>query len=999
MRQKIVTLIMTIILISVVLVQNSLPSDGKESELPCYFTLLSPRLNLSAFTFQTNFEQLYFSDEKIVFNDHPENISRFPAEAITHAEPLAKSYIRKKVKKIKGILEVRMGKEGEYIQVDLINIYIMKDISFGQLGIPLSEGKDFPWNTRYVVARKTEDNQLNLYFTQTFWEKYLKQDLLFLAEIIDYGWQIEMRGMPVQEAEQRAYLFSRKYGLSPRHLFLLNQISACGNIGMTYLVSWFERVLESPQNENMITYDYQLKWHIERLLHRQRPLAALSPGINWDILNQHILKCASAESEEEIGRLLRTCLLKGIGFRGVTIYSIRKNEISGKLQYRSIWREGMKGKRWLTAWKNFLKKDEKYKSLLMATMEKPYLHITDRRKSSFVYAPWLLKDVFLYRFGATSLTSTVASMVIDGLCLLSDVPARLGLEFIKAVRPQWLDRVNESLYLNILDNDGNPLAQILINNWLSKNAEPLFADEHIKEEKLKLLSVLSFQISQAIQLVRQKNKLAETESLLNVNLKALRGIAKIYQEVRRSLHAAKNKWVGVGGFAIRLKRKIPAAFPADKSTVQDLFRTSLDNLISELILAAKDLEEKNLIQDFELNKTKELSQRLDVVLEDIDSLQPKASAISAATVSPKDEERARGQNALTELMFKAASVEQLNQVYDAAMPLYRDTPWGYPVTMLYSLSRDKITTNEYLRQQKQRLQVLDEFLKENLSVIKKFVSVYKPLCAKLKETINSIERLRPQFSAEEEQVFKKDLDMLYEVSADLINTNEAFLRVIDSLGLEEHVLDIKIHDISKLLETSIENNRYIAEKGSCFFVSKIEPNLIGWVAEEEFNLIMLNLFSNAIRYSLRSPDGPSGKIEVTAMAEGEAIAVSVTDEGIGIAPEKITRVGLPFETLDRMDIPVNGSGIGLSYVRAILKKISSQHMDNFFEVSSGGKGKGSTFTVRFPALAGPKDPLPATAKKTYVQSAVSPPLDLPQHVITFRMQTIIQSERLIDESI
>jgi hypothetical protein len=79
----------------------------------------------------------------------------------------------------------------------------------------------------------------------------------------------------------------------------------------------------------------------------------------------------------------------------------------------------------------------------------------------------------MYRFGAESVASKTASWIIDRLCSGSDRPARYGLAIVKALRPQWLKRVNESLNITIFDQTKEPVAQILINNW--ESGKPLFS--------------------------------------------------------------------------------------------------------------------------------------------------------------------------------------------------------------------------------------------------------------------------------------------------------------------------------------------------------------------------------------------------------------------------------------------------------------------------------------------------------------------------------------------
>lgn len=77
-------------------------------------------------------------------------------------------------------------------------------------------------------------------------------------------------------------------------------------------------------------------------------------------------------------------------------------------------------------------------------------------------------------------------------------------------------------------------------------------------------------------------------------------------------------------------------------------------------------------------------------------------------------------------------------------------------------------------------------------------------------------------------------------------------------------------------------------------------------------LVMSNLIDNAVKYS---PDG--GTISVRAERKGDAVTISVKDQGIGIAAEHLTQV---FDKYFRVsqDNGVRGFGLGLYMVRRIV---------------------------------------------------------------------------------
>ena len=100
-----------------------------------------------------------------------------------------------------------------------------------------------------------------------------------------------------------------------------------------------------------------------------------------------------------------------------------------------------------------------------------------------------------------------------------------------------------------------------------------------------------------------------------------------------------------------------------------------------------------------------------------------------------------------------------------------------------------------------------------------------------------------------------------------------------------------------------------------------------------------NLVTNAIRYT---PDG--GSIDVTWKQAAREAVFSVTDTGFGIPAADIPRLTERFYRVDRSrSRDTGGTGLGLAIVKHVL-----QRHDATLEVKSE-EGKGSTFSVRFPA--------------------------------------------------
>ncbi|HYF59855.1 MAG TPA: ATP-binding protein [Burkholderiaceae bacterium] len=101
-----------------------------------------------------------------------------------------------------------------------------------------------------------------------------------------------------------------------------------------------------------------------------------------------------------------------------------------------------------------------------------------------------------------------------------------------------------------------------------------------------------------------------------------------------------------------------------------------------------------------------------------------------------------------------------------------------------------------------------------------------------------------------------------------------------------------------------------------------------------------NLLGNAIKYT---PDG--GRIVVSAAAVDGAVELRVSDDGIGIDPDRLGEVFDLFRQIEAgLDRAAGGLGIGL----ALVDRLARLHGGSV-RAHSEGRGRGATFTLRLPA--------------------------------------------------
>jgi signal transduction histidine kinase len=128
------------------------------------------------------------------------------------------------------------------------------------------------------------------------------------------------------------------------------------------------------------------------------------------------------------------------------------------------------------------------------------------------------------------------------------------------------------------------------------------------------------------------------------------------------------------------------------------------------------------------------------------------------------------------------------------------------------------------------------------------------------------------------------------------------------------------------------------EKGLDLALQPCRDELVIWGTEDGLDRILVNLVSNAVKYT---PSG--GTVTVTVRRVEQQVQIEVADTGIGIPEEAVPHLFEEFyrapnaKALDEV-----GTGLGLAIVKELVDRYSGR-----IEVESM-VGQGTTFTVTFP---------------------------------------------------
>ena len=146
-------------------------------------------------------------------------------------------------------------------------------------------------------------------------------------------------------------------------------------------------------------------------------------------------------------------------------------------------------------------------------------------------------------------------------------------------------------------------------------------------------------------------------------------------------------------------------------------------------------------------------------------------------------------------------------------------------------------------------------------------------------------------------------------------------------------LNLEEVDITGMIDEIVGNIRSLADKKNISLDVDRGGMLLAKIDHDHVSRSVINLIDNAIKFT---PEG--GCIRVTARDVRDVIEIAVSDNGIGIAADKLTRVFEEFEQAGYHE----GTGLGL----AIVKKIAELH-HGLLEIQSE-EGIGSTFTIILP---------------------------------------------------
>lgn len=247
-------------------------------------------------------------------------------------------------------------------------------------------------------------------------------------------------------------------------------------------------------------------------------------------------------------------------------------------------------------------------------------------------------------------------------------------------------------------------------------------------------------------------------------------------------------------------------------------------------------------------------------------------------------------------------------------------------------SIEQITKQQYLRRITHKLKV------EGRKVRFQFLSV---LSHEMKAPLNAIEGYLKMMQERQMGDSLDEYSSAIERSLQRIDSmRHLIMDLLDftKVSFERHVEKMQNVNLKELVSMAVVTVSPYAIHKDIQFVTEVRGCETIWADPNDFEIIMNNLVSNAVKYNK-----PGGTVTVTLDCNDSEFTLSVADTGIGMNNDEREML---FEEFSRIKNDktrnISGSGLGLSIVKKVVELYHG-----VINVESA-PDKGSTFTVIIP---------------------------------------------------
>lgn len=210
----------------------------------------------------------------------------------------------------------------------------------------------------------------------------------------------------------------------------------------------------------------------------------------------------------------------------------------------------------------------------------------------------------------------------------------------------------------------------------------------------------------------------------------------------------------------------------------------------------------------------------------------------------------------------------------------------------------------------------------------------------LKTPLSSVKVLSESILLQEDAPKEMYVEFLHDINSEIDRMTAIIndLLTLVKLDQKEIPLNFSETELHRMVDEICKRLSPLASAKNILLDLQIKQEVTAEIDEMKMTLAISNIIDNAIKYT---PDG--GSVVVTLDADHQNAFITVSDTGIGIPEDELTRIFERFYRVDKTrDRETGGTGLGLSITHATVM------MHNGSIKASSKEDEGTTMVVRIP---------------------------------------------------
>ncbi len=212
----------------------------------------------------------------------------------------------------------------------------------------------------------------------------------------------------------------------------------------------------------------------------------------------------------------------------------------------------------------------------------------------------------------------------------------------------------------------------------------------------------------------------------------------------------------------------------------------------------------------------------------------------------------------------------------------------------------------------------------------------------LKTPLSSIKVLTEAILLQQDVDAEVYVEFLQDINSEVDRMTNIVNDLLTLVKLDQSEITLNISEVNSndLILNIIKRLKPLANKKNIDIISDIAENVKIEVDTVKISLAISNIIENAIKYT--NEDG-GGFVKITTMCDNNNWFIDVTDNGIGMSNEELSKIFTRFYRVDKTrDRETGGTGLGLSITHSTLLL----HNGNIRVRSA--ENEGTTFLIKIP---------------------------------------------------